>query len=37
MIPIVLDQHAEEAGFLAGLRDYAVRAPYGHGGTVHTP
>ncbi|WP_435635755.1 TIGR02270 family protein [Pseudomonas solani] len=24
----VLDQHAEEAGFLAGLRDYAVRAPH---------
>ncbi|SFA63454.1 hypothetical protein [Metapseudomonas otitidis] len=23
-LPIVLDQHAEEAGFLAGLRDYAV-------------
>lgn len=27
-LPIVLDQHAEEAGFLAGLRDYAVRAPH---------
>ena len=25
---MVLDQHAEEAGFLAGLRDYAVRAPH---------
>lgn len=24
MIPIVLDQHTEGAGFLAGLHDYAV-------------
>ncbi|MCR3841270.1 hypothetical protein K3Z99_30170, partial [Pseudomonas aeruginosa] len=24
---VVLDQHAEEAAFLALLRDYAVRAP----------
>jgi len=24
----VIDQHAEEAAFLAGLRDYAVRAPH---------
>lgn len=24
----VIDQHAEGAGFLAGLRDYAVRAPH---------
>lgn len=27
-LPLVLDQHAEEAAFLAGLRDYAVRAPH---------
>ena len=25
---VVLDQHAEEAAFLALLRDYAVRAPH---------
>ncbi|MGV8663971.1 hypothetical protein ACV357_32970, partial [Pseudomonas aeruginosa] len=23
-----MDQHAEEAGFLAGLRDHAVRTPH---------
>jgi uncharacterized protein (TIGR02270 family) len=27
-VPIVLDLHAEEAGFLAILRDYALRAPH---------
>ena len=27
-LPIVLDLHAEEAGFLAVLRDYALRAPH---------
>lgn len=27
-LPIVLDLHAEEAGFLALLRDYALRAPH---------
>jgi uncharacterized protein (TIGR02270 family) len=27
-VPQVLDQHAEDAAFLAGLRDYAVRAPH---------
>lgn len=28
MSSIVIDQHAEEVTFLAGLRDYAVRAPH---------
>lgn len=28
MIASILDQHAEEAGFLANLRDYAVGAPH---------
>lgn len=28
VVPLVLDQHAEDAAFLAGLRDYAVRAPH---------
>ncbi|SDH22339.1 conserved hypothetical protein [Pseudomonas flavescens] len=28
MIATILDQHAEEAGFLAGLRRYAVSAPH---------
>lgn len=27
-IPFVIDLHADEAAFLAGLRDYAVRAPH---------
>lgn len=27
-IPQILNQHADEAAFLAGLRDYAVRAPH---------
>ncbi|RON22546.1 TIGR02270 family protein [Pseudomonas lini] len=27
-LPIIIDQHAEEAGFLAVLRDYAQRAPH---------
>lgn len=27
-IPFVIGQHADEAAFLAGLRDYAVRAPH---------
>lgn len=27
-LPIVLDLHGEEAGFLAVLRDYALRAPH---------
>lgn len=27
-VPLILDQHAEEASFLAILRDYAVRAPH---------
>ena len=26
-VAAVIDQHVEEAGFLAGLRDHAVRAP----------
>ena len=28
MITTILDQHAEEAAFLAGLRSYAVGAPH---------
>ena len=27
-VAAVIDQHVEEAGFLAGLRDHAVRAPH---------
>lgn len=26
-VAAVIDQHVEEAGFLAGLRDHAVRLP----------
>lgn len=27
-LSLVVEQHAEEAGFLAALRDYALRAPH---------